>query len=94
MVGIIHGSYSPAVQERGGPLYRSEVDLHRVLDLAGVATGHRYGDRDAVVAAELEHEAVALGEALLERSTILSDHGKPMRRISLCESVPSTTRRR
>src|SRR3712207_2052183 len=48
-----------------GPLYGAEVDVHRVFDLAGVAAGHRHGDRDAAIAAGLEDEAVALGEALL-----------------------------
>src|SRR5918998_2546059 len=53
------------VQERCGPRNGSEVDLHCVRDVAGVAAGHRHGDWDAASAAGLEHEAVALGEALL-----------------------------
>src|SRR5918997_93744 len=53
------------VEEIGGSAYGLEVYLHRVLNLAGVAAGHRDGDRYAPLAAGLEHEAVTLCEALL-----------------------------
>jgi hypothetical protein len=41
------------------------VDVHGVLDVPGVAAGHRHGDGDAPLAARFEHQAVALREALL-----------------------------
>ena len=48
----------------GGP-DGGEVDVDGVFDVARVAAGHGDRDRDAGVAAQLEHQPIALGQTAL-----------------------------